>query len=372
MKPILNSKQIKSKLTTEDVIKLFCELQGDTTVLYDSQGHPIFNTSICHGGDSNKLYYYPETGVVHCYTCGKSTDIFGIVQDALGLDFSEALEYVTNYFKLNTNGFYKEEEEIIDDWDIFNKIQDYKEPTINIEDIEPIPENLLEYFFPLAAPTEWQKDGISPEVMRHYGIRIDSALEKIVIGHRDINGKLVGIRGRSFNQKEIDEGKKYMPIFIEGDVYNHPLGKNLYGLYENKETIKKIKKACIFEAEKSVMQIASMYGINECFAVAACGSNVSKEQASLLLNLGVTEIILAFDADHIGQKGDPEVTAYEAKLRKIMEPFLPYVNVSIMFDYEHLLPHKASPSDCGKEIFEKLYHSRVKISSYNEKIKKWR
>ena len=372
---MLDSKKVKEKLTTEDVIKLFCSLQGSDDVLYDAQGHPIFCTSICHGGDSDKLYYYPETGLTHCYTCGRSADVFEIVQSALGVGFREALDYVVKFFGIRELGFDSQSTpELTDDWDIFRRIQDYDEGNEdNTESGEQalgdIPENLLEYFYPLAAPQEWQKDGISIDVMRAYGIRIDTALQKIISAHRDVNGKLAGIRGRSYDPRDLESGKKYMPVFIEKTIYNHPLGKNLYGLYNNKDVIARTRKAYVAEGEKSVLQLATMYGLDNCFAVATCGSSFSKEQMKLLLDLGVNEIILGFDREFEGGRGAPDTVEYEQKLLKIVSPLLPYVNVSVIMDYDHILPQKKmSPTDAGKEIFEKLYHQRVRLSSYNERI----
>lgn len=365
---MLDSNKVKNKLSVENIIKLCCELQGSDEFYYDQQGHPIFNTCIDHeGGDSFKLTYYPETHLFHCYTRGTSKDIFEIVQYVKDCDFKTAFDFVIKYFKFRQRGFEeKEPEELISDWDIFQKIEDYGEKIEDTKIISGIQENLIEYFYPLAAPVEWLKDGISADVMYHYGIRVDSALHKIIIPHRNINGELIGIRGRTYDPIELDKGQKYMPVFIEGDMYAHPLGKNLFGIYENKEVIKRIKKVCVFEAEKSVMQVASMYGVENCFAVATCGSNFSKDQMDLLLQLGVEEVIVAYDADHLGSRSDPDTKEYEEKLFKVVSPLLPYVNVSIIFDYDHILPHKASPSDCGKEKFEELYHKRIKLHSYSQ------
>ena len=38
-----------------------------------------------------------------------------------------------------------------------------------------------------------------------------------------------------------------------------------------------------------------------------------------------------------------------------------YVKISYMFDKEMLTPYKASPTDCGEEIFYKLYNERVNL-----------
>ena len=230
---MLTAEQIKKQLTTDDIIKICCFLQGSDEVFYDTQGHPIFSTCLDHeGGDSFKLYYYPETSLFHCYTSGESKDLFEIIKNVKKVDFSEAIRFVKKFFNLQDNNEEENTPELTDDWDIFQEIEDYDKRESIDNSITPIQNNMIEYFYPLAAPTEWEKEGIKPEVMKHYGIRVDSALQKIIIPHRDIDGNLIGIRGRSFNPIEVAEGKKYMPVFIEGEIYAHPLGKNLFGLYE--------------------------------------------------------------------------------------------------------------------------------------------
>ena len=284
---MLDSNKVKEMLKEEDIIKLCCYLQGSDEYLRDAYGNPIFSTVLDHPESSSgslKEYYYTQTKLFRCYTRGETYDVFEMVRRAKGLDtFKEAYDFVVDFFKLSD--FFIDdntEEELTDDWDIFQKIKDYtREVSLEPPVIKSIPENLLEYFYPLAAPREWIREGISPEIMRYFNIRVDSALHKIIIPHRDINGNLIGIRGRTYDPKELDEGKKYMPVFIEGDMYNHPLGKNLFGLYENQETIRKIKKVCVFEAEKSVLQIGSIFGIHNNWSVAVCGSNISEDQIKI-------------------------------------------------------------------------------------------
>lgn len=374
----MDANEIKESLDTEQIIQLCCKLQGTDDVLYDAYGHPIFYSYLDHeGADSQKLYYFPESKLFFCFTGnGDSYDVFELVKRALKCDFKEAHDYIVNFFGLKDRGFKPEKNyELTSDWDIFQKVQDFQEKN-NDKVVLPssIQENLLQFFYPLAAPTEWQREGISPEVMYHYGIRVDCALEKIIIPHRNKNGELIGIRGRSYNPLEIEDGKKYMPVFIEGSIFAHSLGKNLFGLYENQETIKKIKKVLIVEAEKSVLQLGSFYGVDNCWAVAVCGSNLSSTQISMLLELEPNEVILAMDREFEGGKGDADTIEYEAKLLKIVTPLLPYVNVSIIMDYNHLTGYKDSPTDCGKETFEELFHQRVKLYTLNniEKSKKRR
>ena len=53
---MLDSAKVKEMLSQDDIIRLCCSLQDDDTYLMDSQGRPLFLTSLDHeGGDSYKL-----------------------------------------------------------------------------------------------------------------------------------------------------------------------------------------------------------------------------------------------------------------------------------------------------------------------------
>lgn len=367
----MTASELKAKITVEDVIKICCELQGTDEYLYDNEGHPIFSTFLCHGGDSWKLYYYPETGLFHCFTCSSSYDIIELVCRAKQCDFVKAVNFIKNFLKIKDNSsFDSEKPELTDDWSIFQQVDDFEKTKEVDTSIEGVQENIIDYFYPLAAPVEWIKEGISPEVMRYYNIRVDSALHKIVIPHVDVDGKLIGLRGRSYNPFEVAEGKKYMPIFIEGDMYNHPLGKNLFGLYQNKETIKRLKKVLICESEKAVMQAASFYGVDNCFVVATCGSNLTQAQIQLIMDLGVQEVMIGYDKEYHGKIGEQEELEYEKKLLKLVRPLSQYFNTYLILDNDDLLGYKDSPTDKGKEVLEKLMKKKIYIPTMTEEYKK--
>jgi len=50
---------------------------------------------------------------------------------------------------------------------------------------------------------------------------------------------------------------------------------NLYNLNNSKKNIELIKKAIIFESEKSCLKYQSYFGIDNDISVACCGSNIS-------------------------------------------------------------------------------------------------
>lgn len=105
----------------------------------------------------------------------------------------------------------------------------------------------------------------------------------------------------------------------------------------------------------------SYFGINNCICVAVCGSNFSRYQLQLLLNLGVKEICIGFDKD-FEKLGDESYLQVIEKLRKIYDKYSGYVNISFLFDKEgNQLGYKQSPLDSGKEKFLYLWKNRIII-----------
>ena len=386
----MTSQELKEKLSVEDVIKYVTEYLGSDEPEFDPNDNPIFQT-ICHNPahhGKHKLFYYVESKQFHCYTeCAENFDIFGLTCRAKGYDpvmeFRKAFNDVLNFFHLGGIQFgfgNGKKEELSDGWNILQKFKDFNAPRKELQPLPKVQENILEYFGPTVAPTEWLKEGISADAMAHYGIRVDAAMKKIIIPHRDIDGNLCGIRGRSFDPDEVADGKKYMPVYIQKDCYKHPLGQNLYGLYENQDVIRKLKKVAVFEGEKSVLLCATYYNRyveklnpdtgeveykyeNNNFSVATCGSSFSQQQLKLLLNLGVNEIIFCYDKENDDEKSSDLTQKYEEKLLKITKPLTKYANIYVVMDYEGLLGYKDSPADKGRETLEKLMKKKQPVSA---------
>ena len=105
----------------------------------------------------------------------------------------------------------------------------------------------------------WVKDHIMPSSMKRFNIKLDTLEQRIIIPTCSHVGDLVGIRVRNLKQELVDKGFKYLPMKRNGILYNFPIGNVLYGLYENKENINRVKKLIIFESEKSVLALDSYY-----------------------------------------------------------------------------------------------------------------
>lgn len=380
---MISAKEIIEYVTPEIVIDIMAEngskLYDRTTDRRTNQKCYWFQT-ICHGGDSHKLCYFSDSKDFYCYTsCGRMTffDFICKIRNIKKEKFSEAVKYIA----LKVGKGYREErigfqdknlpkeirQEIMTMDSILEKRRYQLKKQVVIDKFYD--DKILNYFDRNTYYSGWIEDGISIKSMNKFGISWYEYQKHIIIPHYNIDGKLVGIRRRSLKPEDADN--KYMPEYIQGVLYDHPLGLNLYGLEENKDYIKKVKRAIIVEGEKSVLLSDTYYGKKSC-AVATCGFNISDWQLNTLLKLGVEDITLAFDKDFDLTKKDEyrknertwrEFNNYRKRLKVLCERIAPYCNVYIILDKQGLLQLKDSPFDRGKEVFEKLMKTRKQITT---------
>lgn len=365
--PYYDKDAILAALTKEQVIKIVLDL-GSENYRTDSQGNLIFQT-ICHGGDSYKLYYYHEPfedypgRVFHCYTsCSESFSIFELVIRAnrtkgKTITWYQAVSYVASMSNSITLEPTEKPKHICDiSW--LKKFGRAREN--GLSDCPTIDEHILE-MFEYTPHEAFLNDNISRETLSLFEISYWGNTNQIVIPHRDRNQNLIGIRGRYLDEEDIDTIGKYVPLNIEGKFLSHRLSNNLYGIHVNQNKIKSCKKCLLLESEKGVMQNHSYFGAND-FSLAVCGSEISETQIRLLLDyLKIEELILGFDKEYIEHDGwDGEI--YRNKLFKKIKPIIPYCKVSILWDKENLLDYKDAPTDKGKEILMKLLDEKIEIT----------
>ena len=357
----VSSEDIINSITLNDV-KTFLESLGVNRIeVHEDKGYLICPT-ICHNPISEeasmKLYWYQDNKLFKCYTeCEKPMSIFQLYQKFMELNerkvsYNDAKEYVKNCIQNIVKVNIKPKSDELIDLSKYNYSQ--KTPELN-----EYPKTILTYFTKYHHPL-WLKEGISETAMDDFQIRFSLAQNKIIIPHFDINGRLVGIRGRALEKKEAEEFGKYRPIQIGNQLYSHPLQFNLYGIYEHKNGIQKRQTAIIAEGEKSVLLDHSYYG-EYSNTVACCGSVFNKYHIALLTDvLGVREITIAFDKESDSWKSD-KAQKYRQKIVNMCKKYSNQVSFSYIWDYEDLLQEKDSPFDRGKETFDYLYKNRIKV-----------
>jgi len=356
-----SKKDIIDSITLHDV-KNFLESLGVTQIMVNEEKQYLVCPTICHNpineAESMKLYWYQNNKIFRCYTeCNEAMSIFKLYQKYMAINhypvtLEEAEDYVKQCLKHIIVSTQKRTNDLIID------SERYKFKT-NIPVLDEYPKEILSYFTHYYHPS-WLQDGITKEAMDKFHIGFSLAQNKVVIPHFDINGRLIGIRGRTFNKEEADLYGKYRPLQIGKILYTHQLQFNLYGIYEHQNGIKRRQQAIIAEAEKSVLLDDGYYGdLSNC--VACCGSTFNKYHISLLTDiLGANEIIIALDKEYTDWRTE-KARKYKERIISMCRKYANQAVFSYIWDYDNVLEEKDSPFDKGKEVFEHLYKTRVKV-----------
>lgn len=353
------------KMNSSDIIRLMEKLGVPESMIKYGNNSLIFPT-ICHNEMSNdpshKLYYYEATKRFYCYTNCKSMSVFDFIIKV----------YQTRGYKIEFREAYNILDEIVSKR-IKNGFAILSNPKPLIPDKieknweEQLPvynHHILECFTQQPRFLDvWMSEGIDYDVLVEFGVRFDMVRNRIVFPILDRNGRLVGIRVRNFNQDDLDSGRKYMPLWHNEELYNCPKMMVVYGYYQNKAVIKKLKEVIVFEAEKSVLKYGSCFTQNK--SVAVGGSSFSQYHGIILKDAGVTKIVLAFDNDY-SEDGDKyyglKKMIKEAK--KIQDMGF---EVEIIYDWDQeYLGNKDAPIDLGRTVYSKLYRERKKLAEVIE------
>ena len=362
-----NKAEIKKQISLEQVFELLQDWGGDP----EYTGFGILSATICHnppGEGSRKLYYYDneEGGLFRCYTgCNDTFDVFDLaikvadIQQNKRYDLNDAVRALAYRFGI-IDYINEDEQSGLDDWKIFNRydridkieVKNYDVCLKNYDDV------ILSRFNYNVKIGPWLDEGMTQDVLTKATIGFYPGGDQITIPHYDKDGRFVGLRGRALNKEEAERFGKYRPLKINGELYNHPLGMNLYNLNNSKDNIQKIEKAIVFESEKSCLLYQSYFGIENDISVACCGSNISAYQIHMLIAAGAKEIIVAFDRQ-FQALGDKEHKHQIANFRKLFTKYKNYVNLSFINDRHMITSYKASPIDEGPEKFLQLFKERV-------------
>ena len=366
--------KILDMITTSDIVQLVSKFGIPETSIRYYNNQLIMPTG-CHneiiGTAKHKLYYYEDSKKFHCYTCCGSMNPFEFVVQAYrtrGIKYSLSnaaiiieriiQERLRDGFAVVTPPS-NVKKEIEEDW--HKSLTEYNPSIMNCFSRN---KKYLKV---------WEKEGISFDAMDKFGIKFDMIRNRMVIPIYDDKGVFVGAKVRNFNQEDIENGRKYMPLIHNNEIYTYDKGKILYGLNFNKKNIKNAKRAIIFESEKSTILYESLYVGNK--AVSIGGSNVSIYQTELLKQYKVETVVLALDNDYsLLPNENGEYDKYFGLYKMLKEANkldTKGFNVEIVYDWEQsFLENKDAPIDKGREIWNKLYRNRKNFNELKEKYLK--
>lgn len=359
---------VKSQISVEDIFSLLEEWDAEPELTPSG----LRAKTICHQSPSEtnnkKLYYYSENQMFYCYSNCGSFDIFDLaikvadIQENKKFDLNDAVRALAYRFSIFDYVEEVDNKEELEDWKIFNrydrikeiKVKDY---SVTLKEYDPIILSRFNYGVKIGP---WLADGISQQALDKAQIGFFPGDDQITIPHYDINNRFVGLRGRALDQEEAQYFGKYKPIKINGELYSHPLGMNLYGLNWAKDNIRTMEKAVVFESEKAVLRYMTEFGCENSIAVACCGSSLSAYQAHMLMAVGAKEIIIAFDRDWVNPEDEVHKKQTE-NYYKLNDKYKTYVTMSFLYDKNKITELKSSPIDESKEKFLTLFKERVII-----------
>lgn len=140
--------------------------------------------------------------------------------------------------------------------------------------------------------------GHSTNVLKEAGLigsrGSDFFIDRILFPIRDASGNVVAFSGRRY--REGASGGKYIntpetPLFHKSDL--------LFGLYESRRRIARERRALLVEGQLDCLRLIDS-GLD--FAVAPLGTAFGEGHVQLLVQLGVRNVVIAFDGDGAGRE----------------------------------------------------------------------
>lgn len=266
-------------------------------------------------------------------------DIYALVQFVKNVSFPKAVEWCCEKLGVENDGNYEVSETlgIVQELRREKRKQNRSQTEIYHE---PLDKKILRNYKPIVVP-KWVEEGISPETQKKYGIVDDTVGKRWLIPIYDESNNLISLKGRTY-------APNWEVMGIMKFIYYHKLGTNdiLFGLNYNKQSIIEHDEIILYEAEKSVMASDS-YGYD--WASSLGKNGINPHLLKKILALKVSNCVLAFDND----------VPYKTALKEAKK-LSKYMNVYLMLS-KGRLEGKQSPTDAGKEVFEEIYNTRVRV-----------
>ena len=336
----ISAVDLRERLSSDPelIIKVMIALGFDEDKIVYHKNKGMITSTRPEDGADNKMGFilYTDTTRYMFTTRNGSGNIFSLVMDMKNVDFPTALDLISKWIGYKGSdyvhivhpfgGFYRkltQNEDILDtDLPVYDET--------NLPDVSAGCSKLF------------LDDGISCKVQEMFGDRFCHEDNAILIPIRNSKGDLVGIKARN-NEKNPENGMRYWAYL--------PFQKThvVYGLNVNYRQIIEKNAIVVLEAEKSVQQA---YDFDCKIAVATMGHNISSVQAKIIKSLMTKKIILAYD------EGISEEEIREQAKKLVID--LPFFKNEVYYIYGGMIKDsKNSPTDCGKEVFQKLLKNNL-------------
>lgn len=343
----MDAKEIKKRLLEDDRIEKLLEELECEWIKREQRGILVTAQLPDKFGSNNKRsvqVYLTEQMPAKIRTIGSfKGDIFSLVSflkfdtdiNELQSTFKKSLKFIADIFgwNLSNSRSSRKKDYVAPLKALASMSKNYAERVPNKEISERVLSN-----FRLAPNYQWYKEGISIKTQELYQVGYDYMTDRITIPIRNENGRLVGIKGRSINQRDVND---YNPKYKY--LYRCNMSQEWFNMHIAKESIISEKKVFIFESEKSAMKMYT-HGIKNTLAISS--SDISEAQILMLKGLGIDiDIILCYDKD-------TDLDDIKRHADRITNR-----DVYAILDIEDMLGEKDSPIDKGIDVWNKLLNN---------------
>lgn len=346
--------ELKEYIFEQNKIQYILEQIGCHNIRYNRQKE--YYSAAQHDGDNpmgvvirnNKHLNYRSFSRGVDYEDNK--DLISLVEDVKKMSFIEAVKYIHEILDLPFEFKRKEEKQKkkYDPLGVFKKVLRGNRRIVNVDDIHILDDKLLNDYIPMLH-IDFLREGIMPWTRDKFGLAYSYQHKRMVIPHKYwLTGQLLG-----FNMRTTVENYDAFGIrkYYLTNGFNKSL--NIYGLYENYESIQSAGYVVVTESEKSCLKRDSL---GDGTVVSLSGKNISDEQVRILIGLN-TEVVIAMDKD---------VDINE--VRHMCEKFYRIRPVSYIYDKWDLLEKKDAPVDKGNKIYQFLFKHRVRYDEVEHNL----
>lgn len=250
-----------------------------------------------HGGDNPSGFTYdPNINRWRCWThnCHDKygTGLIGLVRSMTNKKLSEACNYI-----LQKCGVSNIEKTDNDDTDLYIN-QQAKRQRMKYESKE-YDDSVVEGVKKLDHSVEYfLQRGFSEEILNKFDAFLCTTAKNSLYGRAclpiyNIHDQLAGFGGRKTELIDSDMKWYYLPTGIK-------LGLNLFGINLAKKLIQQTHSVILVEGPGDVMK---MHQAGICNCVSPFSNKISHDQIKILMAVGATEVICAFDNDEAGNIG---------------------------------------------------------------------
>ncbi|MBL7075483.1 DNA primase [candidate division KSB1 bacterium] len=281
------------------------------------RGKNYFGLCPFHQEKTPSFAVNPEKGIYHCFGCGAGGNVFSFLMEHEKISFPEAVRLLAQRSHIELPPERKPDEGSKENDILFpvNEMaaQFFQQELKKHPRVQAYLEGrgysgeIVETFRIGYSPPGWDnllnfaaKQGIKTRLLLRLGLAVqkegsdrvyDRFRERLMFPILNLSGRVAGFGGR--NLAEGEDIPKYLNS-PESSIYQK--GSLLYGLYHNRDGIRREEMALIVEGYTDLLCLVQ-YGIGN--AVATLGTALTERQA-LLLKRYTSRVGLVFDADSAG------------------------------------------------------------------------